>query len=301
MMPCMSKTLPALILAISFISVSAPTSAEPNANGKSDHLVFSAGRQGSAYWGVANRFQQVLAGNSIAVDVLESKGSLENLERLDSNTSKVNITLTQADALNEYLQAHPALNERLVNLESIGLECVFLITSTNSGVANEADLAKAKGFKIALPGAESGVAVTYRNLVKLDPDFAKTEAVYLDAAKAMEALGKKGDGGVDALMVVLRPKERTPEIQQAIDQPNLYQFVEFLQTSLETKLPSGHSIYSFLDMPLVRKKANVERSLPTVCVNGLLVGAKDKMPEDAKRSLERILDEQWMRIYSKDF
>jgi TRAP-type uncharacterized transport system substrate-binding protein len=291
------------VLVLSLLSASAlpPVCAEPADATDADRLVFSAGRKDSGYWGVASRLKKVAGAQGLKVDILESQGSVQNLERLDSKDSPANVGLSQADALNEYLSQHPAFAGKLTTLESIGLECVFLITSAKGNVVKEADLAAAKGFKIALPGPESGAAVTYRNLSKLYPAFANTQPAYLDPAAALQALSAQGDAKLDAVMTVLRPKERTPEIQQAIDRPDLYRFVEFANQNLSAKLPDGQPIYSFLDLPLVRKKVKVEKSLPTVCVNGVLLGANDKITTPARRSLEQIIDEQWMRIYSKDF
>lgn len=267
----------------------------------SDRLVFSAGRKNTGYWGVASRFKKVAGGEGLKVEILESQGSLQNLERLASADDPANLALAQADALHEYEEQHPGSESRLAVMESIGLECVFLITSARSGVDKEADLSKAKGFKIAVPGAESGVAVTYRNLSKLHPAFAATQPVYLEPAVALQALNAEGGAKVGALMIVQRPKERTPEIQQAIDRPDLYRFVAFSKRNLDATLPDGQPIYSFLDLPLVRKRVEVQKSLPTVCVNGLLLASVSKLSSPLKQSLERIIDEQWMRIYSKDF
>lgn len=295
-----STTLSALTLAISTLAVF-PLAAAESSDAAGPDLVFSAGKKDSGYWGVANRLKKVAGGQGLKVDIQESVGSVQNLERLEDSTNPVNIALTQADALHEYLQQHPSFANRLTIVESIGLECVFLITSVQSGVHSDAELASKNGFKIAVPGAESGVAVTYRNLSKLNPALAGTEAVYTDSQAAMQALAGKGGERVDALMIVLRPKERTAEIQQAIDQPDAYRFVTFRNLNFDAKLPDGQPIYSFLDLPLVREKLKVVKSLPTVCTNGVLVTSPDKLALKTRRSLDKIVNEQWMQIYSKDF
>jgi TRAP-type uncharacterized transport system substrate-binding protein len=297
------KTLSVLTLALLGLDAYPLAAAEPATVQvqTGPDLVFSAGRKDSGYWGVANRFKKVAGGQGLKVDVQESVGSLQNLERLEDEASSVNLALTQSDALHEYLTQHPTFSNHVTIVESIGLECIFFITSAQNNIQSETDLAKVKGFKIAVPSPESGVAVTYRNLSKLNPALAGTELVYVDSATALKALNAKGDGQVGALMIVLRPKERTPEIQQAIDQPEVYRFVSFKDVKFEAKLPDGQSIYSFLDLPLVRKKMQVEQSLPTVCTNGLLVASKDKIKPKTKQILEQIVSEQWMQIYSKEF
>ena len=263
-------------------------------------LVFSAGRKDSGYWGVANRLKKVAGEAGLKVEVQASVGSLQNLERLEDPTSPVNLALTQSDALHQYLQQHPDFAHGLSIMESIGLECVFLITPAGSGVQAVADLTHSKGFRIAIPGAESGVAVTYRDLKAMNPAFADTEAVYTDPATAMQALGGQGGEKIDALMLVHRPKERTPEIQLAIDSPDKFRFVSFTNQWIEAKLPDGQPIFSFLDLPLVRKGMRVEKSVPTLCTNGLLVSSNSKIKPEQRKALDRVVDEQWMRIYVKD-
>jgi len=299
MKACVRKLFSALTLAILSVNAALVAAAEPAPANDAD-LVVSAGRKDSGYWGVANRLKKVARESGLQVDVQESIGSLQNLERLEDPANPVNLALTQADALHLYLQQHPSLADNMSVVESIGLECVFFITHADSGVQSVSDLSRNKGFKIAIPGEESGVAATYRDLKANNPAFANTVAVYADPATAMKSLVATGAERVDGLMIVLRPKERTPEIQLAINDLGKYRFVNFNDQWIDAKLPDGQPIFSFLDLPLVRKGMKVERSLPTICTNGLLVTAKGKIKPEPKKALDRIVDEQWMRIYAKD-
>lgn len=289
----------ALALATSVFLSAAQAAGEP-AKPAAD-LVFSSGRLNSAYWGVANRFKKVASGAGLNVDVQESVGSLQNLERMEDANSPVNMALTQSDALHEYLEQHPSLVHKLTIVESIGLECVFMITTLDKDVSNESDLAGKKGFRIAVPAAESGAAVTYRNLTQLNTNFAGTEVVYADAATAMKSLQGQGGQPVDALMIVLRPKERTPELEQALDSPDKFRLVSFHNRTYEARLPDGQAIYNYLDLPLARQKAKVIQSLPTLCTTGVLVANPSKLTNKSKEGLEKVVGESWMQIYSKDY
>lgn len=289
----------ALALATSVFLNAAQAAGEP-AKPVAD-LVFSSGRLNSAYWGVANRFKKVASGAGLNVDVRESVGSLQNLELMEDANSPVNMALTQSDALHEYLEQHPSLVHKLTIVESIGLECVFMITTLDKDVNNESDLAGKKGFRIAVPAAESGAAVTYRNLTQLNANFAETEVVYADAATAMKSLQGQGGQPVDALMIVLRPKERTPELEQALDNPDKFRLVSFHNRTYEASLPDGQAIYNYLDLPLARQKAKVTQSLPTLCTTGVLVANPGKLTSKTKEGLEKVVGESWMQIYSKDY
>ncbi len=276
-----------------------PAIAEELAAASVPDVVFSAGRKDSAYWGVANRLKKIVGEQGLKVDIMESVGSLQNLERLEDPNNPVNLTLAQSDAVHDRFLQKPSLETNLSVMESIGLECVFLITKAGNGITREADLPA--GMRIAIPGIESGVAITYRDLSKLNPFLAKTVPIYTDAPSAMKAIAEAGKGSerIDALMFVHRPKERNPEIQMAIDKPDLYSFVSFTKMEITAKLPDGQPIYSFVDIPLVRQGMKVIRSLPTVCTDGLLVASNSKINPSQKKLLDRVVNEQWMRIYSK--
>ena len=70
-------------------------------------LVISTGKSGGGYSAIGERLKTVMTEQGVAVQVLPSVGSLENLERLDDPASPVNVGLTQADALKYYLGQHP--------------------------------------------------------------------------------------------------------------------------------------------------------------------------------------------------
>jgi TRAP-type uncharacterized transport system substrate-binding protein len=292
------KVISGLTFALAGVAVSPLMAEEQAPTGRPD-LVLSAGRKDSAHWGLANRLKEIVAEVGLKSVIVESVGSLQNLERLEDPNSPVNLTFAQSDAVHERLQNNPDLADHFSIMESIGLECVFLITRADGPIITDADLVK--GVRIAIPGAESGVAVTYRDLSKLNPALANTEAVYTDAASAMHALSGGGDAHIDALMLVYRPKERSPEIQLAIDQPELYRFVSFAKMNIDTKLPDGQPIYRFLDVPLARLGMKVLKSLPTVCTDGVLVASNSKIAPKQKQLLDRVVNEQWMRIYSRGF
>jgi TRAP-type uncharacterized transport system substrate-binding protein len=281
--------------------IACPSIAEVHAVPDGPDVVFSAGRKDSAYWGLATRLKKIVGEQGLTVDILESVGSLQNLERLEDPKNPVNLTLAQSDAVHERFQTNPSLESSLTVMESIGLECVFLITRADSGIVNDASLPK--GMRIAIPGLESGVSVTYRDLSKLNRSLGGTVPVYMDATTAMKALGTadQGKDRIDGLMFVHRPKERNPEIQLAIDNPERYRFVSFAKMEITAKLPDGQPIYRFVDIPLVRQGMKVVRSLPTVCTDGLLVASSSKINPKQKQLLDRVVNEQWMRIYSKGF
>jgi hypothetical protein len=267
---------------------------EPSAGASAD-IVFSAGRKGGGYWGVAERFKAVAGESGLGVALRESVGSTENLKRLADAEGPVNLALTQADALNRYLQAHPGMANRIEILESIGLECVFIIASAQSGIENDQDLQSERGYRLAIPGEDSGVAVTFDYMTMLVPALDNTDPVFTDPLEAMEAFGSPG--APDAVMLVHRPKLQSPELQLALDQPEKYRLIPVEDRHLADDLPNGEAVYEFLDVPLIRTGLSVDRSVPTVCTKGMLVAATRKLSAELMARIKKVIDFQWMRIY----
>ena len=133
-------------------------------------IVLSSGARGGGYWSAATRLQAVAADSGLRIEVLESRGSLHNLQQLDAEDTPVNLALTQADALQYYLDQHPALAEQIEILENVGQECVFMVTGRGSGIRTLADLGA--GRRIAIASPRSGVAVTFDYMKTLVPELA---------------------------------------------------------------------------------------------------------------------------------
>jgi TRAP-type uncharacterized transport system substrate-binding protein len=290
------KMLLTLLLVIPLPGIHADESA-----GAESGLVISAGREGLGYWGIATRLQAVALESELPVDVRESVGSMENLERLADPDSPVSLALTQSDALHAFLGTHPGSQADIEIFESIGKECVFVIADKDSGLRSDADLSKPdSGHRLAIQDANSGSAITFEVMRKLDPDLGNTEVVYMDTRIAMDQMGAESPDIVDAVMLVHRPKVHSPELQRALSNPDRFQLVSFDNADLRGKLPNGDPIYAPLDVPLIRSGWKTERSVQTICVKGLLVGSRSKLSPDDRDRLMRIIDYQWMRVYSEE-
>lgn len=290
------KILLMLLLTTSYPGIHADESTEVDSG-----AVISAGREGLGYWGVATRLQTVARESMLPVEVRESVGSTENLQRLADPDSSVSLALTQSDALHAFLDAHPGSLVDIEIFESIGKECVFVIADKGSNIHSDEDLREPNsGNLLAIQSTSSGSAITFDVMRKLDPGFGNTEVVYMDTQAAMDNMGTGTPNTVDAVMLVHRPKVHSTELQRALKNPDRFQLVSFNSSGIRGKLPNGDPIYTPLDVPLIRSGWNTERSLHTICVKGLLVGSRSKLSPKARDKLMRIIDYQWMRIYSAE-
>jgi hypothetical protein len=288
----------ALIAAAPLTSGAALAAGEEETSGPD--IVFSAGRKGGGYWGIAERLQAVGAESGLRVEVQESVGSIQNLERLTDPENPVNLTLTQADALKYYMKQNPDFSNQFKIEESIGLECVFIISSAKGGIETDQDLQDPKGHRIAIPGEQSGVAVTFDYMTNLVPGLGNTKPVYTDTLEAMKQIRAGDADGPDAIMLVHRPKVRSPEIHMALDKPSVFRMVPVEDRHLLDELPNGEQVYEFLDVPLIRGGVRSGKSVPTICTKGVLISSLSKLDAAAGAKLKQIIDFQWMRIYPTD-
>jgi len=272
------------------------SSPAPWAAATPENIVVSSGIRGGGYWSAANRLQAVAAELGLQVEVLESRGSLHNLQQLDDPGSPVNVTFTQADALQFYLDQHPALAQQGEILEQIGQECVYLIAGKDSGIRTLADLQGPQSRRIAIASAHSGVAVTLDYMKTLVPELAQSEVVYTNTLQALEQLNNERRLA-DAVMVVHRPKEHSPEVDRALAQPDSLRLVEIVDQRFGKKLANGEAVYSPLNLALPSGSESAPTALKTICMKGLLVSNKHKLARELRYRLDEVLNYHWMRVY----
>lgn len=269
----------------------------PTATLADTDIHFATASEGRAYWGVGQRLKEVAATKGLNVEVLATQGSQENMRRLADPNDPVNLILTQADALHAHLRQDPSFGDNTLIMENIGPECVFVIASTLGKIDSEEAWHAANGAKVALPGPESGVAMTHAVMAHFIPELADDEPVYAAPDEAMSRLEGEGDLGVDLVFAVHRAKFRGDELKSVLAEPGRYRFIPVTDKRLDVKLPDGRKVYEFLDLPLLRASTNGPQSVETICTRGLLVGSLSKLDPDAKASLQQVLDFQWMEIY----
>ena len=263
-------------------------------------ITFATGQSGRAYWGVGERLRSVAEPKGLDVSVVETQGSMENLQRLADPADPVNLVLTQADALHAYVQENPGFGNTSKLLESIGLECVFALAAADGPTSTEAGWLAADAPRVALSGPDSGATVTHLVMTDLIPELKDDVPVYMTPAESMSALNRDDESKLDLVFIVHRAKFRGPELMTALERPDLYAFVPISDKRLSVKLPNGEPVYEFLELPLVRGALAGPKSYRTICTKGMLVTTPNKLSADADAKLKMILDYQWMLIYPEE-
>ena len=268
--------------------------------GVAEPVAFSSGIEGGGYWSAATRLQAVAADLGLEVQVEASTGSLHNLERLFDTETPTSLVLAQADALHHYLNEQPGELPKFEILENIGQECVFILTSSKSTIHSDADLQQNRDYRIAISDPNSGAAVTYAYMTTLAPEMAATTVKYTDTGTAMAGLGATDDSAVNAVMVVHRPREYSPEVDLALRKPDQFRFVKLADERLKGALPNGDAVYSSMDLAIPVPDSSERRRVTTSCVKGLLVANKEKMSRKQRDILGRLVAEQWIKVYATE-
>ncbi|WP_321948529.1 TAXI family TRAP transporter solute-binding subunit [Paraburkholderia sp. J10-1] len=118
-------------------------------------LTMSAGPKGSTYWNAAQKYKDILARNKITLNVLESEGSVQNLQRLADPKSNVDVAFVQDGIASK-------VPDGLVSLGSVAY--VPLVVFYHGPVATR--LSQFEGQRIAIGAEGSGTRELALTLLK---------------------------------------------------------------------------------------------------------------------------------------
>lgn len=171
-------------------------------------ITISSGPEGSIYHGIAEKYQAALGKNGIKVNILTSKGSLENLRRISDPKSKVDLALIQSGSEDE--------NSKLDHLVSLGGTSYQPLFFFYRGNPIER-LAQMKDKTIVVGAEGSGARKLALKLLKLNGISEGPNVIHLKGDDVPDALlQKKIDGafmmGEDASLKVLRKLLYTEDI-----------------------------------------------------------------------------------------
>ena len=289
----MSPVFPRALLMFCLGFVAPLSTSEENAAATATAVVLSSGVEGGGYWNAGARLQAVAAKEiGLGVENLPSTGSLDNLDRLLDETSPVNLGFAQADAVQLYLNKNPRVIENLVVLENIGPECVFIVTSADGSIRTDDDLRAAKNLRLGIPSASSGIAVTFDYMASQVPELGQANVVYGDTLAAMETMDSDNPE-VDAVMMVHRPREHSPEVDMALAHPERFRLVELGDARFTAASWDGKPVYRQMDLAM----AEMDEPLQTLCVVGLLLANKHKLASEQRNQLGKLVDFYWMQVY----
>ena len=157
-------------------------------------ITIATSQAGDHYQVLGTRYQGILAGSDIEVELRLTDGAKENLRLLNDASSGIQIGFMQGGV------SHGKLAPDLLSLGRIDYQIFWLFYPTGETLT---DLTQLKGKRIAMGPADSGDrAVCEKILAAAGINYDNTTLLYFapkDAAKALD------DGAVDAVFLNLSP------------------------------------------------------------------------------------------------
>lgn len=155
-------------------------------------LVMTTGPEGSSFRRIAEQYQKKLADRGVTLRIVTSQGSLENLQRLKSSDSGVDVGFVQSGQVGDTSPSN------LISLGSISYQPLLVFYRSTTKLVHLSDLA---GKRLAVGAEGSGsraLALTLLQANDIVPGGATT-FLDLDADAAASALI---DGKVDAVFLM---------------------------------------------------------------------------------------------------
>jgi len=260
-----------LILSLALAAILATTAAVAD--------TITTGSKTGNYFRVGNKLNAALGGGH---SVINSGGSVENLDRLVSGEAQIG--LVQMDAYAWYINKHPGAEAKLEIMGELYKECAYMAVRCNGKVKDEDDLQTVEGAKIAVGKQGSGTAVTWDYMIQLEDGY-KNAAV--DFKGGTRALGKLAAKQLDAVMWVTKPRLDGKMAATVVANKDLC-LVGFNDMDLNDKLPStGKPVYEFIKIDTAKGFFN-DKEITTACVDAVIIASADA-DEDSLETLADIL------------
>ncbi|MBP2232547.1 TRAP transporter TAXI family solute receptor [Azospirillum agricola] len=228
------------------------------------------------------------AKGSLAVQVVETAGSIDNLRQLDDG--KCDAALVQSDAYGVYKDRNPSSALALVRIGSLYREFAHLLCNKASGIDSVKDLRSSK-VKLLTGDAGSGSEVTWATWVKMDKDYTKAAT---DRVGGTQAVLRIRDGA-EAQCALFINGLNSPLMRQVNDQAgDRVKLVAVKDGDFASvKDPGGNTVYTKEDIPGGAYK-NLQSgffssAVPTLAVDALVVLRSD-WAERNKRGLDELSD-----------
>src|SRR4051812_3684426 len=187
------------------------------------HIIITTGPLGSLFQTNAEKYRVILARNHVKLTILPSHGSMENLQRLNDPSFRVDIGLVQGGVTNG------ADFNRIVSLGSVSYQPLLVFYR---GTTTVETLSELSGKRLVIGAEGSGTRLLVLNLLAangIEPG-GSTTLTNLEAEEASSALLK---GDVDA--VFLMGDSASPQIMRQLLRARQIQLMNFAQADGYTR------------------------------------------------------------------
>ena len=258
----------------------------------SDNLmIISTGAKDKSYYPMGMTIKQLMPSKE-KVEVIPSKGSLENIENVLSG--KANVALAFADAYAYSMKKNPDV-KKLEIIGSLGKGCLYATVSKTGSIKSDQDLQK-ESVRVAIGKDGAGSNATWKYMSILEPGFAKAISFEKGDSLAMSKLVANSDDKYDAVLQMQTPSVDNTLVQDVLANPQLT-FLPITDWDLNNKLPNGKAVYTFENIPLTTGMFN--KTLYTICTDTLVLADSNALSEEQMEDLAKIIMKQSSTILKK--
>jgi len=235
-----------------------------------DMRICTGGESGNYFFAGSHIAAQ--AKGSVNVDVVSTRGSMDNLERIEKG--ECNAGIVQSDAFLAYQRAYPKSTLKLERSGVLYNELVHLICNRSAKVGKITKLTPQNVVAVGRNG--SGSAVTWDGFISVDQKrYKPVQTVPLDGERA---LAKVADG-TEVQCMLFTAGLNTPFVKDTV---TAYKDrVELVPTDdrdiKDAKDPKGNPLYSYDAIPSGMYPVNggLFNGVDTISVKALLVVSSD--------------------------
>jgi uncharacterized protein len=245
-------------------------------------ISISAGREGGMYYSHAQQYAKLLKERGVDLQIIESAGSGENLERLRSTKRVADLAFVQGGyAVSEASGVDSAPVQTLANVD---IEPIWVF----SRYKDVESLLRLQGTKVSIgqPGSGSRVvAMRMLQQVRLElKDFQVSELAGRDAVKALK------EGSLDAAIFVAAPN--APVVQELLIAPGIHLALLKRSAALNERMP-------YLDARFVAAGSlHAQRTQPTRDSILLSTVASVIVREDTHPLIKRLMTHILLQTHS---
>lgn len=247
-------------------------------------MIISTGAKDKSYYPMGLNMQHLLPQRD-KVEVITSKGSLENIDNVLSG--KANVALSFADAYAYSMKRNPDV-KKLEIIGSLGKGCLYATVARNGKIKSDQDLQN-ESVRVAIGKEGAGSNATWRYMSILEPGFAKAQAFEKGDALAMSKLLANSDDKFDAVLQMQSPGIDNTLVQDVLANKDLI-FLPIKDWDLNNKLPNGKAVYTFENIPLTKGMFN--QTLDTICTDTLVLADPNSLSEEQMEDLANIIIKQ---------
>jgi TRAP-type uncharacterized transport system substrate-binding protein len=234
-----------IVLALQFVQPAPPR-----------NISIATGSEDGAYYRFATQYAEVLARHGIALKVLETDGSVDNLERLLSDSESVDLALVQGGVSSDEQR------ERVTGLGSMFYEPFWLLVRSDTPMR---PLNQLRGARIGVGPERSGTRFVALRMLEAN-GIGESDA-HLEADDLVRSAQRLADGALDIVFAVGAPDSpllRRLVLDGAIelqDLPRASAYARWDRSLTALDLPTGaldleHNIPA-TDLNLVAATANL--------------------------------------------